>query len=187
MSKIETNTIAPSTGTTLTIGESGDTVQLGTGATQSGFGGTNTPAFHASLSSNQTGSDNSFTKLQINSEEYDTDNCYNNSTNYRFTPTTAGKYYVYGQVVAGQNNIYSTNVAIYKNGSIYASNRDNVYSNTRAEGNATIGVVIDFNGSSDYVELFSLVDITTGSPIYFGESGFSWGEMTYFGAYKIIE
>ena len=29
MSKIETNTIAPSTGTTLTVGESGDTVNIG--------------------------------------------------------------------------------------------------------------------------------------------------------------
>ena len=38
MSKIETNTIAPSTGTTLTLGESGDTVQVGTGATANGFG-----------------------------------------------------------------------------------------------------------------------------------------------------
>ena len=147
----------------------------------------NTPAFHASLSSNQTGSDNSFTKLQINSEEYDTDSCYDNSTNYRFTPTTAGKYYVYGQVVAGQNNIYSINCAIYKNGSIYANCRDNVFSNTRAEGNANVSAIIDFNGSSDYVELFSLVDITTGSPIYFGESGtYTYGEMTYFGAYRIL-
>ena len=33
MSKIETNTIAPSTGTTLTLGESGDTVAVGSGAT----------------------------------------------------------------------------------------------------------------------------------------------------------
>ena len=39
MSKIETNTIAPSTGTTLTLGESGDTVALGSGASTSGFGG----------------------------------------------------------------------------------------------------------------------------------------------------
>ena len=31
MSKIETNTIAPSTGTTLTLGESGDTIALGSG------------------------------------------------------------------------------------------------------------------------------------------------------------
>ena len=38
MSKIEVNTVAPQDGTTLTLGESGDTVTLGTGASQSGFG-----------------------------------------------------------------------------------------------------------------------------------------------------
>ncbi len=38
MSKIEVNTVAPQCGTTLTLGESGDTVTLGTGASQSGFG-----------------------------------------------------------------------------------------------------------------------------------------------------
>ena len=40
MSKIEVNTVAPQCGTTLTLGESGDTVTLGTGASQSGFGRT---------------------------------------------------------------------------------------------------------------------------------------------------
>ena len=40
MSKIEVNTVAPQCGTTLTLGESGDTVTLGTGASQSGFGST---------------------------------------------------------------------------------------------------------------------------------------------------
>jgi hypothetical protein len=38
MSKIEVNTVTPQCGTTLTLGESGDTVTLGTGASQSGFG-----------------------------------------------------------------------------------------------------------------------------------------------------
>jgi len=37
MSKLETNTIAPSTGTTLTVGESGDTVNVG-GTAGTGFG-----------------------------------------------------------------------------------------------------------------------------------------------------
>tara|TARA_R110002020_G_scaffold4695_1_gene20366 strand:+ start:147 stop:1574 length:1428 start_codon:yes stop_codon:yes gene_type:complete len=40
MSKIEVNTVAPQCGTTLTLGESGDTVTLGAGASQSGFGRT---------------------------------------------------------------------------------------------------------------------------------------------------
>jgi len=38
MSKIEVNTVEPQCGTTLTLGASGDTVQLGSGASQSGFG-----------------------------------------------------------------------------------------------------------------------------------------------------
>jgi len=42
MSKIEVNTVAPQCGTTLTLGESGDTVSLGSGASQSGFGRTGT-------------------------------------------------------------------------------------------------------------------------------------------------
>ncbi len=40
MSKIEVNTVEPQCGTTLTLGGSGDTVQLGTGASQTGFGRT---------------------------------------------------------------------------------------------------------------------------------------------------
>ena len=40
------------------------------------------------------------TKVQFDTESFDTDNAYDNSTNYRFTPTVAGKYYfmlhVYG-------------------------------------------------------------------------------------------
>jgi len=39
MSTLEVNTINPQSGTTITIGGSGDTVSLGSGATTSGFGG----------------------------------------------------------------------------------------------------------------------------------------------------
>ena len=39
MSTLETNLVQPSTGTTLTLGASGDTVALGSGASASGFGG----------------------------------------------------------------------------------------------------------------------------------------------------
>ena len=42
MSKIEVNTVEPQCGTTLTLGGSGDTVTLGSGASQSGFGRTGT-------------------------------------------------------------------------------------------------------------------------------------------------
>ena len=42
MSKIEVNTVEPQCGTTLTLGACGDTVALGSGAAQTGFGRTGT-------------------------------------------------------------------------------------------------------------------------------------------------
>ena len=55
----------------------------------------NTPAFEAYLSSDQSVTDNTVVKAEINTELFDTNSCYDNATNYRFTPTTAGKYFVY--------------------------------------------------------------------------------------------
>ena len=42
MSKVEVNQISSQCGSTLTIGQSGDTVTLASGASQSGFGRTGT-------------------------------------------------------------------------------------------------------------------------------------------------
>ena len=74
MSTLEVNTINPQSGTTITIGGSGDTVTLGSGATQSGFGGENTPAFFAQLpSGGQSIPNGTGTKLQLSVEVIDTD------------------------------------------------------------------------------------------------------------------
>ena len=184
MSKIETNTIAPSTGTTLTIGESGDTVQLGTGAIQSGFGGDNTPAFEAYLSANQNVSNDTITKLNADTEIYDTAGAYDNSTNYRFTPLTAGKYFVYASILihAGDTAQAYSQLFIYKNGSfiklIQQDNGNNPLTNT----NLYISAVVDMNGSSDYLECFGRL-YGNGSTFQFLTSTKS----SYFGAYKIIE
>ena len=56
---------------------------------------TNYPAFEAFLVLIKHLSDNATTKIQFNTEVFDTDSCYDNTTNYRFTPTVAGKYFVY--------------------------------------------------------------------------------------------
>jgi hypothetical protein len=43
--------------------------------------------------------DTTGTKVQCNTEVFDTDGiCYDNSTNYRFTPLVAGKYFVHSNV-----------------------------------------------------------------------------------------
>jgi len=63
MSKIEVNTVEPQCGTTLTLGASGDTVTLGSGATQTGFGRTGTVDW-------QTGSIKTATFTAANGEGY---------------------------------------------------------------------------------------------------------------------
>jgi len=156
----------------------------------SGVGGAMTPAFHAYLSANQTVSDATDTKCQFNTEVLDTDNCYDNSTNYRFTPTTAGKYFVYSQIACnanGANNFLLGTTTIKKNGSniIYSQfdqrTTANGYSNTvQAAG------IVDMNGSSDYLEVFGYIDDSdTGSSPRL--SGNSTAQYSNFGAYKIIE
>ena len=146
----------------------------------------NTPAFEASVSSTQSLTNDTDVKAQCATEVFDTDNCYDNSTNYRFTPTTAGKYFVYGAVRGGPNTGLSAcekvTVMIYKNGSKYddKDQRIDFRNNNGSAATVSIQTVIDMNGSSDYLELYGNVDVSSATAIFYGKS-------TYFGAYKIIE
>ena len=58
---------------------------------------TNYPMFLVELSSNQTISNNTYTKVQFDSTTFDTGS-YWDSTNYRYTPLVAGKYFFYADV-----------------------------------------------------------------------------------------
>ena len=151
----------------------------------------NRPAFEAYLSADQTGiTDVTETKVQVNTESFDTDNCYDNSTNYRFTPTVAGKYYVYGRVAIDEaaGNTRNAIAYIYKNGSEKARSFVNFHSSTSSTNDGegaspTVSAVIDFNGSSDYVELYGNHDVLSGTGKFQGNSSVKY---TVFGAYKLI-
>jgi len=143
----------------------------------------NTPAFEAYLSSNQTFSDASYTKVNFNTEIYDTNNTYDNSTNYRFTPTVAGKYLVYSTLVMFAGGSTEARLAIYKNGSIYKQSDADYDNGTEATNVISTSTVIDFNGSSDYVEIFGYLDITSGTATFFGSAN----KPCSFGAFKITE
>ena len=144
-----------------------------------------TPSFEAYLSANQGISDNTATKVQFNTEVFDTGDCYDNSTNYRFTPTTAGKYFVYSRVqfdAQAANNFQQGFLKIYKNGSAVTSTQMNMNGNFPENIHVLNHSIIDFNGSSDYVEVFGTIDDTSGTPTFRGTS-FPW---SVFGAYRII-
>ena len=153
----------------------------------SGIGGTNTPAFQAYASSSQSQTNDTFTKIQCNTEDFDVGGNYDNSTNYRFTPTTSGKYCIYGQAHcnAGTGNVTRLTVAIYKNGTDVA--KQDTFIDTSdtvlTEFTGLTTTVESANGSSDYFELYARLRTYNGSTVTIeGGAGKS-----FFGAYKIIE
>jgi hypothetical protein len=135
--------------------------QGGTGAaTLAAAGLSNTPAFHAYLSSNQTSiSGNSNTKVQINTEVLDTDSAYDNSTNYRFTPQSAGKYFVYANLVGefDTDKLFIIQSKIFKNGSVVATGNADFATDSVTKISQYTSTIVDMNGSSDYVEFYGLL------------------------------
>jgi hypothetical protein len=179
---LKVGTITTSSGSgNITLGQSGETISVPTGVSVSGSI-SNKPAFFARLSANQDVSDNVATKVQCDEEILDSDNCYDNSTNYRFTPNVAGKYYVYGYVSqdGGNSTLISTQTIIYKNGSLYQRSYEIPANNYGATSSPFVGCVVDMNGTTDYIELYATTDLSSGSPDFFGVG------LSSFGAYKLI-
>jgi hypothetical protein len=128
-------------------------------ATSTGSTGTvmvsgNMPAFSAYITSTQSISTGVSTKIQLNAERFDTANCFDSTTNYRFTPTVAGYYQISGNVgfpiTANNTGIYAS---IYKNGSAYAVTTSTATATTYCI--AGVSALIYFNGTTDYIELYT--------------------------------
>ena len=188
MATLFVDKVDPQSGTSLEIGSSGDTITIPSGATitnngtQTGVGGVNTPAFLAKLSANTTIANDSYVKIACNTEVFDTAGNYDNSSNYRFTPTTAGKYFVFGSITFNSptNFLQYVNTHLYKNGSMISSTGVSTYNNNYIDGAGQVSsIILDMNGSSDYVELYGVGGGTSTVGIV--------ANWTLFGAYKIIE
>ena len=136
--------------------------------------GVNTPAFKATRSSSaQTITQNTWTKVQYNGELLDTGGMYDPSTNYRFTPTVAGKYYIYAHIYTGIGNQYLYGAINFSGTRTLASNIDSAQA-----GGVFIAGIFTFNGSSDYVEVETYQGTNAGN-ISVSE------EFAVFGGYKL--
>jgi hypothetical protein len=158
-------------GTLLTTGTTVTAAQGGTGLTSPGTAGNvltsngtswvsstpsvpsagTGPAFNAYQSSQQSISANTWTKVNLQTELFDTNS---NFATSRFTPTVAGYYQINGAVCNESNNTAAyISCAIYKNGASFAPS-------STAKGDATlylacnVSTVVYLNGSTDYVELY---------------------------------
>jgi hypothetical protein len=122
------------------------------------------PAFRVYLSSNQSISNSTNTKVQLNTKNFDTANCFDNTTNYRYTPNVSG-YYQFSAVLAlSGSNIGNGQALIYKNGStvsnsvFYAPGLNGV-----SQINAVLSDLIYMNGSTDYIELYGYISASSSN------------------------
>jgi len=118
----------------------------------------NGPAFSAYINADQTVTSTVVTKVTFNNEQFDTNNNFDSTTNYRFTPTIAG-YYQVNVTIAGQSTVTLTGLIayIYKNGASY---RLGLIQQTSSNARAGISDLIYMNGSTDYLEIYARCDGT---------------------------
>jgi hypothetical protein len=117
--------------------------------------GSSGPAFRAFRNTtDQTFSASTWTKIQFNAETFDTDNCFDSTTNYRFLPTKAGYYQInFGATFSGTNATTNKFLSIVKNGGFYANVFSSAGSGTPGAGAAAAGSDLVYcNGTTDYVE-----------------------------------
>lgn len=153
-----TLTLPDATGTVLTTATAGTPI--------------NGPAFSAYQNSgSQSVTASTFTKVQFNTEEFDTNSNYDNATNYRFTPTVAGYYQVNSCVActATSGTLYA--ISLYKNGAGFKNGNDLRAAST--VNNVVVSTLVYMNGSTDYLEVYIFIAGTTPtvnsgvSPTYF--------------------
>lgn len=94
-----------------------------------------------------------FTKVAFQTKEFDTNNCYDSTTNYRFTPTVAGYYQVNAQVdfvnMVAAGTVFPM---LYKNGAqAKAGQRITPPINNLG---VVLSTLIYMNGTTDYLEVY---------------------------------
>jgi hypothetical protein len=128
----------------------------------------NMPAFSAYLSSNQSVTSSTWTKIAYDTEVFDTNN---NFASSRFTPTVAG-YYQINAVVRISSSSTSTfaGIAVYKNGSQYSIALTALGTGTYIVSGQVISELVFCNGSTDYIEIYGF-NLSAASPVFDGSSG----------------
>ena len=142
-----------------------------TGVAWATAAGSSGPAFSAyrnyGTSGHQSVSNGVNTKVGLAAEYFDTDNCFDSTTNYRFTPNKAGYYQL--------NLTYSWNGATLTRmtGDLFFNGSQNIRVTdvfSTAVGNGSGSVVKYFNGTTDYAEMYVYMT-GTSLQLYAGDAG----------------
>jgi len=144
-----------------------------------GVGGTNTPSFYVFKSSTQTANDGALSKVSFETELFDTDSAYDNSTNHRFTvPSGKGGKYLFMAHISWTNGLgIRTQQFFYKNGTIF--NQSSM--TTGSYGGKVTFVLFDLV-ATDYVEVYVQPSSGSNEVIEFATSP----HRTWFLGFKLL-
>ena len=185
MSKLETNQVDPATGTTLTLGTSGDTISIPSGVTiansgtATGFGETNTPVFLASKSdSNQSISHNTTTKITFNNEIVDSDSAFASST-FTVPSGEGGTYFLSAGIYVGSSQDYNY-LSIRKNGSSTNVMNFTTYKNNTSDNTYHVSSLVSASAGDTFEVYYaqskgSAVNVESNSSVGF----------TFFAGFKV--
>ena len=168
MSTANTLTLPAITGNVITSSDSNTVTQ--TMINRSSFYGGFGPAFEAYLSGSTQALTTSATwyKVTLNAESYDTASCFDSTTNYRFTPNIAGYYHItaQGYIDYSTTSPIRMRLSVYKNGVGF---KETIVTQPSAiYGTLNMSNLIYMNGSSDYLELYSLQQGGSGAYLIAG-------------------
>jgi hypothetical protein len=164
-----TLTLPTTTGTILTTASTAVVTQAMLSTNVVGNG----PAFSVYAGSSLGLTTGTFTKVQLNTEQFDTNNNFDSTTNYRFTPTVAGYYQINAKAVLSGNTWTRGLLSIYKNGAEAYRSQDITFPANSAALVLATSHIFSFNGSSDYLELYVYAVGSSLSAVYSsaGETG----------------
>ena len=147
-------------------------------------GGKNTPAFAAQMDGSQTLSHGSATKIEFDTEVFDSDSKFDTSA-YRFTPTVVGKYLITLSLYfdgGGSDNLRNFNLMIYKNGSVYAQVGYDSATGYGNNGLRNVTSIMELD-ADDYVEAYGSFNVQDSSSSTAGGSSIN---LAQFSGFKLI-
>ena len=170
MSEIQANKISPATGTAITLGDSGDTFTIPSGATitnsgtATGFGVAGTESFFVSKtgSDDQTITTSTYTKVTFDNEAIDVGS---NFASNKYTAPSAGKYFFNAQVKAQTNldsGIQGYTMALYKNGTMIGNTDNELTAGNQKKLAKNVNLVLDL-AANDYIEVYIYLIRSSGS------------------------
>ena len=193
---LKVGTIITSSGSgTITLGLSGETISVPSGATLDMSSATttlsssmkNTPYFYAYSSNGQTPSDGTWTVVELDAEHVDSNGAFDTST-YKFTVPSgqAGKYCIGGRVLIdaqADSNVHEAGVMIGVNGTKFDQSYANYAANYPRDVTHNTSAIIDLS-VGDYVQLYGYLNDIGGTGMDFkGNSD----RQTAMWGFKIIE